>query len=177
LALRWTTHDTRPGDGSAGQPVQWRQGRWWRWLAGLEPRARYGTQNSTWFTPRGSQQDGDFIQLTLNQRRAAVAPLVRPWSASKASPVNFLQWELDPKPPRELLVPLLPPTPPEKRQIGLAWRFCSKLGFGSCGLKSGENRPLFIGALVPSHSARRVLTDFILRLIQNRVGWRESKWG
>jgi hypothetical protein len=90
---------------------------------------------------------------------------------------NFLQRELDPKPPRELLVPLLPPTTPEKRWIDLARRFCSKIGFGSCGSKSEENMPLFIGVLVRNRSARRVLTDFILGLVQNRVGWRESKWG
>jgi hypothetical protein len=163
------------------RPTRLRQGCWWWRLVELEPRAHYGTPNSTRFTPTGSQQDRDFIQLTLKRRRVASsssgggsfsATLVGVEGLLRSTFSNGNWTQSLP----ELLIPLLPPSPPENQWIDLARRFCSKLGFVSCRSKYEENMPLFIGVLVPNRSARGVLTDFILGLIQNRVGWRESKW-
>jgi hypothetical protein len=49
--------------------ARWHQGRRWQRLTGLECRACYGIQNSTRFTPTGSQQDGDFVRVTLKRRQ------------------------------------------------------------------------------------------------------------
>jgi hypothetical protein len=51
------------------------------------------------------------------------------------------------------------------------------LGLGACRTEFDEHVPLFIGLLLLNHSTRGVLTDSILGLIHNRVGWRESKRG
>jgi hypothetical protein len=51
------------------------------------------------------------------------------------------------------------------------------LWFGACGMNFDKHGPLFIGLLLPNRSTCRVLTDSIIGLIQNRVGWRESKRG
>jgi hypothetical protein len=42
-------------------------------------------------------------------------------------------------------------------------RFYKKLGFGSCGSKFQENRPLFIGLLVPCHREQGVLPNLSIR--------------
>jgi hypothetical protein len=42
-------------------------------------------------------------------------------------------------------------------------RFYKKLGFGSCGSKLEENRPLFIGLLVPCHREQGVLPNLSIR--------------
>jgi hypothetical protein len=42
-----------------------------RWIAGLGPRACYGSPNPTRFVPMVSQRDGDSVSLTFKWRRAA----------------------------------------------------------------------------------------------------------
>jgi hypothetical protein len=65
-----------------------------------------------------------------------------------------------------LLVLLLASIFSKKRRIDLVQRFCKKLGFGSCGSKFKENRPLFIGLLVPCRREEGVLPDLSIRGLQ-----------
>jgi hypothetical protein len=69
----------------------------------------------------------------------------------------------------------LPPISRKKFWIDLAWRFCSEPGFGTCGSKFRENRPLFIGVLVTCCREQGVLPVLSIIGLQITTYTKKSK--